>query len=552
MLSLSERASQRFALALNYLAAMALFFRGQILSGFDRGFSDRADGMIEISILEHWRNVLSGAAAWNMRGYFHPYPGTLGYNDGYFLYGLVYSGWRVVADPFLADTLNIATFKTVGFFAAYMLVARMLRWGKWHGLLVAFLFTNANGLMVQAGHAQLQSIALLPVAMILAVAIVQAEQEGRRRAACGAAALLGLLMAAWLLTSYYMAWFTVLFGALFASCWLVSSGHWRPASLWRFIVRHNGVIETGAIAFFVAIVPFLTVYLPKVRETGGQPYRNALSYLVLPLDPINVGSANYVWGWVPRALPDLMPGGEHISGIAPLMFALAVVALWRIVASRGALGRSTRDPVLLAFALAIIVGGVLTVRIGDVSAWAFVYDLVPGAKGVRVVLRFQLFLVLPLLLVVVATYRAVALRWAGRRPLLLAAVLAFLLVEQFGSDVPVQISRSIDGAALRAVPPPPGRCRSFYVVAARRDEPIYVDAARTAVYPHNVDAMFLAERWRLPTINGLSTFNPPDWDFADPRAFDYDARVAAYSHRHVLTDVCRLDMMQRQPWTRAF
>ncbi len=99
----------RAALAIAFIAAMALFFRGPILSGFDLGFGDRADGMIEISILEHWRNVLSGAATWNRTGYFHPYAGTLGYNDGYFLYGLVYSFWRLFADPFQADTLNILT-----------------------------------------------------------------------------------------------------------------------------------------------------------------------------------------------------------------------------------------------------------------------------------------------------------------------------------------------------------------------------------------------------------------------------------------------------------
>lgn len=209
------------AFLLTYCIAMALFFRGVLRSGFDRGFSDRADGIIEISILEHWRNVLIGAAPWNVTNAFYPYPATLGYNDGYFLYGLVYSGWRVVADPFLADTLNLFTFKTIGFVAAYALVARSLRWGRGAGLFVALVFTNANGLMVQAGHAQLQSIALLPVAIILAVEICRAEGAGRRRVACSAAAGLALLLAAWLLTAFYMAWFTIFFGAC-SSCagWL--------------------------------------------------------------------------------------------------------------------------------------------------------------------------------------------------------------------------------------------------------------------------------------------------------------------------------------------
>jgi hypothetical protein len=62
--------------------------------------------------------------------------------------------------------------------------------------------------------------------------------------------------------------------------------------------------------------------------------------------------------------------------------------------------------------------------------------------------------------------------------------------------------------------------------------------------------MFLAELWRVPTINGFSTFNPPDWNFTDSLAADYDARVLEYARRHKLRDLCRLDVRQADPWTR--
>ncbi|MBS0283840.1 MAG: hypothetical protein JSS15_05410, partial [Proteobacteria bacterium] len=84
-----------------WLLAMGIAFAQPIASGFALGFGDRVDALIEISLLEHWRNVLSGAAAWNGPFYFHPHPIVLGYNDGYLLSGLFYSGWRTVADPFL-------------------------------------------------------------------------------------------------------------------------------------------------------------------------------------------------------------------------------------------------------------------------------------------------------------------------------------------------------------------------------------------------------------------------------------------------------------------
>ncbi|WP_404367373.1 hypothetical protein AB5I39_12685 [Sphingomonas sp. MMS24-J45] len=534
---------------LAWATALLLFFRRVIASGFDLGFSDRADGIIEISILEHWRNVLSGASSWNVTNYFYPYPATLGYNDGYFLYGLSYAFWRLFADPFLADTLNLATFKTIGFVAAYLLVARSLRWGRGAGLLVAFLFTNANGLMVQAGHAQLQSITLLPVAMLLAVAIPRAEREGRRMAACLAAAGLALLLAAWLFTAFYMAWFTIFFGAVFVLCWAVASGWWRPVALLRIIVRHHLVLEVGGIVFAIAVIPFLTVYLPKARETGGQAYQAALHYLIRPLDPINVGTANYLWGWLIRSLGPGMTDGEHNTGLPLLLFTLAVVALWQAIVRRRTVSGAPVDPAFRAFAAAILLCWLLAIRIGPWSGWALVYELVPGAKGLRVVLRLQLFLILPVLLLVVGAWRGLAGECLRKRPILLAGLVALLVAEQFGNDVPVAVSRSADGAALSAVPAPPKDCASFYVVTARRNEPPYIDLEHTALYPHNVDAMLLAELWHLPTVNGFSTFQPPDWDFAEPHAPTYDTRIARYAVRHALMKVCRLDIERQPIWT---
>lgn len=34
-------------------------------------------------------------------------------------------------------------------------------------------------------------------------------------------------------------------------------------------------------------------------------------------------------------------------------------------------------------------------------------------------------------------------------------------------------------------------------------EPLYISAELHKLYPHNVDGMFLAELWRVPTINGF-------------------------------------------------
>lgn len=238
------------------------------------------------------------------------------------------------------------------------------------------------------------------------------------------------------------------------------------------------------------------------------------------------------------------------AGLPVVLFVLVMTAAWRIIVRR----RVARDrPVsieLRAFALAMIVAWFLTLQFHVASPWGLVFELVPGAKGMRVVSRYQLWLVLPLLLLVVAAWQERASLLARSKPVLAAGILLLLVAENLSAESPAQLSRSAQRTALWAVPAPPATCASFYVVAARRDEPVYINAEANGVYPHNVDAMFLAELWRVPTINGFSTFNPPDWKFADPLAADYDGRVMDYARRHQLHDLCRLDVRQANPWTR--
>ncbi len=553
------------ALWLVYVVAMAIVFRVPIISGFDLGFGDRADGLIEMTILEHWRNVWSGVSPWNGGFYFHPYDGTLGYNDGYFLYGLSYSFWRLFADPFHADTLNILTFKTIGFFGAYALVTRSLGWGRGAGLFVALSFTIASNIALQAVHAQLQSVALLPIAMMLAIACVRAEATGRHTRARLLAVALAALIAAWLMTSYYMAWFTIFSACLFLLCWALLGDQAQPAAMIALVRRHAGTIACGLGSFAVLILPFLAVYLPKLRETGGEGYFEMLGYLITPvIDMVNVGPDNYLWGWmfrpllalVHQVLPDdpALPGrvlrGEHEVGFPPIFCILLIVTAWRILRHRPVGEGAAAPGEWRAFTLAMIVGWVLTLQFWILSPWNLVFYLVPGAKGLRVVSRYQLWLTLPFLLIVVYAWRGRMAALLRSKPWWGVAIVTLLLAENLSAETAAQLSRREQRAALDAIPPPPADCRVFYVVASRAREPLYVNAELNALYPHNVDAMFLAEQWRVPTINGFSTFNPPDWNFADPLAGDYEARVKRYVARHGLRQVCRLDMRQAGPWSR--
>jgi hypothetical protein len=314
-------------------------------------------------------------------------------------------------------------------------------------------------------------------------------------------------------------------------------------------------VLVGAVAFAVLCIPFLTVYLPKVSETGGHTFREAGYYLTLPDDLINVGPDNLLWGWIHRllalAIPPKYVAGEHEDGLPLVLFVLLVLAMRPYLRRRTQPLADGPEALLRALALSLLVSWLLTLQLGPLSPWRLVYWLVPGARGLRTVVRYQMVLSLPSLILIVV---ALAPRWNDlrrARPVLAGALVALLLAETVNGQSAAELSRSTHFAQLSAVPRPPASCRSFYVVKARRAEPAYKSAKFDGLYPHNVDAMYLAQVWRVPTPNGFSTFTPSDWAFADPLAGDYDARALAYAVRHDLHGFCRLDMRQPTPWTMA-
>ncbi|MGA0603037.1 hypothetical protein ACO2Q3_20185 [Caulobacter sp. KR2-114] len=535
--------------ALAWAGAMVFCLRYILLSGFDLGYSDRGDGVIEIALLEHWRNVFQGTEDWRAPLFFHPWGDGLGYNDGYFLYGVVYSLARTVFDPFISDTVNAVVFKTIGFFSAFALFRGPLAWSFDRALLAAVLFSIANSLGLQIGHAQLETLALTPLMAILVCRGWQAGAAGRRLAASLWGVAAAVLMAAWLITAYYFAWFSAYFAGFFLLFWLRETGQLNPRAMLGLARRAAPMLIAPAAVFAVACIPFLMVYLPKVAETGAHPFNDAQQYLTMIYDPVNSGPGNIFWGWIARGLGAVIKHkyslGEHESGLPLLQFALLAVALRQLLKTPRAASR----PLLKALAWTILVTWALTLQFGPVSPWRLIYWFAPGARGLRTVVRYQIFLTLPVLVLVFAHY---ADRWARLRqaqPWLAAGLATLLLVENVNFESPANLSRTVELAQIRAIPAPPAACKVFSVAKASATEGVYANPKTNALYPHNVDAMLLSELWRMPTVNGFSTFNPPDWNFADPSRPDYPARVRAYGERHDLHGLCLLDMRQPQPWS---
>ena len=533
-----------------YLSCLAfsvgLFFRQQIASGFNVLFGDRADTRIENAILEHWYNVLSGHASWSKTFYFFPYKNTLAYNDGYFLYGLPYSLFRLLGvDPFLSSELVNVVLRVVAFAAFHLLLRRSFGLSQGWSLLGAVLFTISGTMEGQVilAHAQLLSVGFVPFFAWLAWNAAEAFAAGREQRFILWGCLASIFMAAWLMTAYYMAWFTLFFLSFYVLIAIIASP--RATICYVLGLSRRGWLSVAAVAatFAVSILPFLRLYLPAAKLTGMHPFSEVQLFTVRPLDLINVGDGNLLLSRLDALLnsyfrPAFNPFGEHATGFTLLLlfvFLLACFSLWT--------GRwLPRSRVLWLLATTVVLTWLLTLQVGDWTLWAAVYKLVPGAKAARVVVRYQLFLEAPVIAVAVAYLARLGVKAPAAWPAL-ALVALVLVAEQVKWPPPLWLDRQAELAELRSVPAPPAQCRSFFVSRARAG--MIGNPETTALYSHNVDAMLLAERFRLPTINGHSTFDPPDWNFAGPERPDYLQRVRAYAQAHNLDNLCAVDLLAK-------
>lgn len=525
-------------------ASLAILFRGQIGDGFTLLLGDRHDGVIALAIMEHWANVFAGRASWDQTFYFHPVPATLGYNDGYLGFGIPYALFRALgADPFLAGELANVTLRAVGFAGFHWMMRRVFGVSFLWALLGAVLFTLANNLAIRGSHVQLFSVSLVPVLAVLAHGAGAALVAGRRGALLGWGSAAVLWLALMLLTGFYMAWYSVFFALALLPGWVLLAGREGRAALVAGLRRCWAPLGAlGALAIVVNL-PFLKLYLPKARETGMHDYAGMVAqYTLAPLDLIHVGERNWLWGWLVRALngvfrPEMPAWTEQMTGFPVLLLALFVAALWIVL-------RTAPDPraaLFRAVALATLVTWVLTMRFGEVSPWWWVYQGVPGAKAARVVARYQIFLAVPVTALAIFALSVLAARAGGVARVVVAALPLLLVAEQLNAYAPRFLDRPLEAGRLARVPPPPAECRAFFVTAARTESRFGEEVDN--IYNHNTEAMLVAEVLRLPTISGISTFNPPHWPGGFPPQPAYFDAVRRYAQEwRVGEGLCGLDL----------
>lgn len=533
--------------AILFAAVLALVvglqFRTQIGNGFSVLYGDRYDAAIVATILEHWFNVMSGQAWWSELDYFYPYTKTLGHTDGYFLLGLVYSTIRVWGfDPFLSAELTNMALKGIGFVAMYGACRSIFKISFGWALVAAALFTLSNSLTIHGQRLQLSTVAFAPIAALLLWHAVQALVALRsvRFVLFGSAA--GMLLGAWAITCFYLTWFFLFYMMFFGALLLWTCGRSHRLALWRSVVSQKLGVLAVVVVTVLSLLPLLTVYLPKSKETGMRPYETVFKNTV-PLEGVlQLGTDNFMFGrlynqFLAQVSPTYAPNGEYYNtGIAPILFVLFVagcVLLWR--------KKDERAPrfFLTAMCGATILTWLATLNVFGHSAWYFVYHLVPGAKALSVVSAYQMFLTFPVVIIGVLYLSSAA----HKLPKAVAALLIVLLgLEELNSGY-LALNRADEVARVTKIAPPPPACKAFFVNGWNNQATVTpMSEWINSYYAHNVSAMLIAQMQGLPTINGVASFNPPDWNFQYPNNPDYLPRIRAYADKHKVDNLCQLDL----------
>ncbi|MDD5319235.1 MAG: GtrA family protein [Methylococcales bacterium] len=527
------------ALVSSGLISIYLFFYKQFNSNFSVLFGDPYDGVIEAVLVGHWYKVVSLLHHWNQPFFFYPHVNTLGYNDSYFIYGLLSLPFRFIGMNILITQEFVHVIvKATGFFSMVWLLNTITAKKSYINFFGAALFVLMINSSNQAYHGQLLSVAFSPLLFGIALKAITSI-DGRDKKFIVWGALFSIAYVAWLLTSFYMAWFFGLYCILVFLVALVVDYTSIKFGIRALINNKKSQTSFLGLFFVVCTTPFLLIYIPKLQQTGGRSYlEDALFGSLRPWELINFGPNSLIWGKffdiLSAEFPGYFRGGEYAVGFTPDIF-LSIAVLFVLYFFNKNLKLTTLQFSMIS---AGVIGLILPISIHDYSLWWFIYHWIPGASGVRLIARLWVFLSFPIAIAI--TIFVHKLNSSHHYRFFSFFFVAILLLGQINTSPPINLDVRSVLRLLDDIPASPKACKAFFVLepAGYSSGDKYFDDS----YRLNIEAMLISDHVNLPTINGTASFYPPDWNFSEVPKDNYLARVSSYSQIHHIENICEYNI----------
>jgi hypothetical protein len=523
-------------------------------SHFDKTAGDAADGRLQLSLLQHWVKVFHHQAPVASPNFFYPQKGVLGYTDTFLGLALPHALFRSLGvGPFLAVQFATMLAVALGFVAMYLLMRGGLRFPRSTALIGSTLFIISNMYYIYVVHAYiLVSVITAPVLFLL-IGKYWEQNEAKPAKATAYLSAAALLLALTFYTSYYIAWFVVLCSATvavfyLACCVFVANNESPLSQTLKDAWQQRWSLISAGVVFLVSMVPFFALYLPVLHRTGKRNLGETLLYLPRPVGVFDVGKNNLVWGRVSARIEDwVIPGGLHEHPVGwPLLTVVVFLVTSFYCGAQLLRLRRDRNPrsarmlcLVSAIALTCLTLSTAGMRLGShAPVWWLLTKFVPGAAAIRIPQRIDLVLNIGVVIVCMFGFEILRKKLAvyGSAAFLLLVLLAGGLgIEQLNTMATHLLSRKEESATFANVPPPPKSCSSFYISNWSPNE--------LGMLQFQTSAVWIAQRYNIPTLNGTSSWYPPGWDLMDIPRGHVSERAIKWAKQNAVSDgLCALDL----------
>jgi hypothetical protein len=422
---------------------------------------------------------------------FWPNRHTLAYADTMAPVVPAYAAVQQLSDNWARTLTILEVAVTVLSLAGAYALARWLTGRRDAGILAAFAYTFSGYAVSQWGHLQLQTLGLLPLALL---SLFRVLDDGRLRWAAALA-----------LTSVALALSSLYYGLIYAVAATIVVVGITIARRGRIPVRAIGALAVSAAVSAALVWPELHVRL----QLADQGFRRGLvpGFALGARDFLRPAFGSYLWKPLERSLAFQDEAHRFFPGAAVALLAvLGIVAMgW---------GRRRRElqegGLRVAPLVVLLVAGVAGVVLGvgrDLGPYRAIHDHVPGFANARVTSRFAVVATLAIALLAATGFTAIASRLPARAAALLAGVIGALVLAELAAPLPwAPLPRDATTLAV-------------YRTLSRRPAGAVVELPM--VIPHDAPydwALIEAPRmvyssidWH-PRLNGYSGFVPREYD----------------------------------------
>lgn len=512
--------------AIIFIAAVEIMFFRNII-GNDALIGDAGDARYIDLILEHYYKWITGHEKFTDLICFYPTTNTISYSDMLIALAIPFCLFRSLGmSMFMANKLGLILLHLIGTCSMVYLLKRKFKLGYLGVVVGTICFCYANALSVKSWHNQMLTVCLVPLVIILLVNFFENWQKRNAKrifSALGAITVVALIF----YTSFYNAYFLFLYALFFLVCYIIflCVKKVRCFKATALFVKRNAVEILLYIVFGIAImIPFFIIYLPTLKSSGGWVWEPILQMLPSWRNFFNVSPYNVLYG--PFVDSDYFKtsgiyAGELRTGFPPVEFLLFLtgtgylfVSYFKNVKKQKA-GNviSLKQVVYFMYpvcAVAVICCFILILRFRNYSLWYFVYKYVPGASAIRAVSRFNMFLTLPVAVVIAKSlddiYLTIKLNAKKKKVVSVLIILCLVLENTLTCGVRSLWTISEAETVTNRVSAPPEDCEVVYILDSSGN--YYSDDKN-----YQLAIWEIAEKYNLKCINGHSGQFPKDWSY---------------------------------------